>query len=58
MVNGKLRGERTVPVEEAADQATMRARAEAHDNVARFLAEGRVVKEIFVAGKLLNLVVK
>jgi leucyl-tRNA synthetase len=58
MVNGKLRGELTVPVEEAADQATMRAQAEKHENVARYLAGKRVVKEIFVSGKLLNLVVK
>jgi leucyl-tRNA synthetase len=58
MVNGKLRGEVPVEVSRAQDQTAMRDEAEQHENVARYLAEGEVVKEIFVPGKLLNLVVR
>jgi leucyl-tRNA synthetase len=53
-VNGKLRGELTV----AADlgQADVLAAARAVPNVARHLNGAPVVKEIFVPGKLVNLV--
>ncbi len=57
-VNGKLRGEVEVSVESANDKEAMLEEAKKHENVARFLAEGELVKEIFVSGKLMNLVVK
>jgi leucyl-tRNA synthetase len=57
-INGKVRGEVEVPAGQAADQSAMLAAARAHENVARYLAEGDLKKEIFVPGKLLNLVVR
>jgi len=54
-VNGKLRGRVTVAAD--ADEATVRAAAEANDNVARFLEAGTVRKVIYRPGRLLNLVV-
>jgi len=55
-VNGKLRG--TVQLPADADQATVLAAAKGLDNVQRYLAEGSLVREIVVPGKLVNLVVK
>jgi len=57
-VNGKLRGEAEVSADSAGDKAAMLEEARRHENVARYLSEGEIVKEIFVPGKLLNLVVK
>jgi leucyl-tRNA synthetase len=55
-VNGKVRAQVTVPVD-AADEEILQA-AKAERNVARYLAEGRLVREIVVPGRLVNLVVK
>ena len=55
-VNGKLRGEVTVPVD--VDQGALLAAAKATTNVARHLEGMSIVREIVVPGKLVNLVVK
>ena len=57
-VNGRLRGEQEVTVEQAGNREAMIAAARAHANVARHLEGTEVVKEIFVPGKLVNLVVR
>ncbi|MEM1116485.1 MAG: leucine--tRNA ligase [Bacteroidota bacterium] len=54
-VNGKLRG--TVEIAPEADKEAMLAAARAEENVARYLAEGTVRKEIAVPGRLVNFVV-
>jgi leucyl-tRNA synthetase len=54
-VNGKLRG--TVEVEAEADRDAMLAAARDEPNVARYLSEGTVRKEIAVPGRLVNFVV-
>ncbi len=54
-VSGKMRG--TVEAERGADEATVRAAAETLATVTRALAGKRIVKTVFVPGKLLNLVV-
>ncbi|MFC1529713.1 leucine--tRNA ligase [Gemmatimonadota bacterium] len=57
-VNGKLRGEVEVPAADAAEQSVMLDAARGHENVARYLEGKEVIKEIFVPGKLVNIVVK
>ena len=57
-VNGKVRGEREVGAEAAYDRDAMLQAAREHPNVARYLEAGEIVKEIFVPGKLVNLVVR
>ncbi len=54
-VNGKLRG--TVRVDAQADKDAMLAAARAEPNVARYLDEGTLRKEIAVPGRLVNFVV-
>jgi leucyl-tRNA synthetase len=54
-VNGKLRG--TVQVDAEADKDAMLAAAREEPNVARYLEEGTVRKEIAVPGRLVNFVV-
>ncbi len=55
-VNGKLRGE--IEVATDAEEKDVFALAKAEEKVAKFLTEGKIVKEIYVKGKLVNLVVK
>ncbi len=54
-VNGKLRG--TVEVDADADKDAMLAAARGEPNVAKYLEEGTVRKEIAVPGRLVNFVV-
>jgi len=54
-VMGKLRGTIRVPADASKEEVLAAARAEA--NVARYLAEGTVRKEIVVPGRLVNFVV-
>ena len=54
-VNGKLRG--TVEIDAEADKTAMLEAARAEPNVARYLEEGTVRKEIAVPGRLVNFVV-
>ncbi|HBU09530.1 MAG TPA: hypothetical protein DEB30_01875 [Candidatus Peribacter riflensis] len=53
-VNGKLRGE--IEVDAATPKEEVLQKAKAHANVQKFLT-GKVKKEIYVAGKLVSLVV-
>ncbi len=55
-VNGRVRGRIQVPAEASADE--VKAAARAHKNVRRFLEGKEVVKEVYVPGKILNLVVR
>lgn len=55
-VNGKVRG--TVDVPASADQATVTSTARADKNVAKHVDGKQTVKEIYVPGKILNIVVK
>jgi leucyl-tRNA synthetase len=54
-VNGKLRGSITVPADAGKDAVLEAARAQ--ENVARYLENGNVRKEIVVPGRLVNFVV-
>ncbi|MEX2534084.1 MAG: leucine--tRNA ligase [Trueperaceae bacterium] len=55
-VNGKVRAQITVPAESGRDELLSAARSE--QNVARYLAQGELVREIVVPGRLVNLVIK
>lgn len=55
-VNGKVRGTVKVSIEDSQDM--VREKAKADDNISRFLEEKQIVKEIFVPGKIYNIVVK
>jgi leucyl-tRNA synthetase len=55
-VNGKLRDRLQVPV--GADKEAVLAQAKASANAARFLKGARIVKEIYIPGKLVNFVVE
>ena len=55
-VNGKLRGQ--IEVVTGADKELVLAAAKAELNVAKFVEGKEVVKEIYVPGKIVNLVVK
>ncbi|HMB73879.1 MAG TPA: class I tRNA ligase family protein, partial [Gammaproteobacteria bacterium] len=54
-VNGKMRGKIEVPA--AADEADILASARADENVARHLAGMQIKREIYVPGRIVNLVV-
>jgi leucyl-tRNA synthetase len=54
-VGGKLRGTISVPAE--ADKEAVLAAAALEENVARLLAGKRVVKQIYVPGRIVNFVV-
>ena len=55
-VNGKVRGKVTVAAD--ADEETVKTIAFADENVKKFTDNQQIVKVIYVAGKLLNVVVK
>lgn len=55
-VNGKLRGKIKISTELEKQQILEKAKQE--ENVAKFLADKEIVKEVFVPGKLINFVVK
>ncbi len=57
-VNGKVRADLNVPAEKAKDKEYVLDLAKKEENVARYLEEGNLVKEIFVPGRIVNLVVK
>ena len=54
-INGKLRG--TVEVSPEAGEEEVRKEAESSEKVRKYLAEGKIVKTIFVKGKTINYVV-
>lgn len=55
-VNGKVRGEITISADAGKDDVLQMARVE--PNVAKYLEQGQVIKEIFVPGKIVGFVVK
>ncbi|CRH90206.1 putative leucyl-tRNA synthetase [Chlamydia trachomatis] len=55
-VNGKLRGKISLPKEHTKEEALLLAKDE--EKVKKYLAEGEIIKEIFVPNKLINFVVK
>jgi len=55
-VNGKVRAQLSLPVGVSQDEALAAARVE--PNVARYLEGVEVVREIFVAGRMVSFVVK
>ena len=57
-VNGKVRGQIQVPSDKANEKDYVLDKARAENGVAKHLSKGRVVKEIFVPGKIINFVVK
>lgn len=57
-VNGKLRGSIEVPTEAILNKNYILEIAKAESGVARYISEGELVKEIYVPGKIVNLVLK
>ena len=57
-VNGKLRGQMEVSREEAEEKGKMLKMAQELEMIKKHVASKKVVKEIFVPGRLVNLVVK
>lgn len=57
-VNGKLRGNIEVPTESIQNKVYILEQAKSEPGVAKYLSEGELVKEIYVPGKIVNLVVK
>ena len=57
-VNGKLRGQMEVSREEAEEKGKMLKMGKDLKGVKKFSEGKKIVKEIFVSGKLVNLVVK
>jgi len=57
-VNGKVRAQLEVPTEKARDKAYVLDLAKQQDTVKKYLDDGELVKEIFVPGRIVNLVVK
>jgi leucyl-tRNA synthetase len=57
-VNGKVRATLELPAEESKIKDKVLDAARALPQIDRYLAEGQVVKEIFVPGKIVNFVVK
>ncbi|SMO90533.1 leucine--tRNA ligase [Fodinibius sediminis] len=57
-VNGKVRGEIYVPRDKAKDKEYVLAEAKSVENVAKYLDKGKLVKEIFVPERIVNLVVQ
>ncbi len=55
-VNGKVRGLVELPVDCSKEEAL--AAAKADENVAKFLKEGNLVKEIYIPGRIINFVIK
>lgn len=56
-VNGKVRGQVQIPTDQVADQASVLAAAKQVENVQAWIADKKLVKEIYVPGKIVNLVV-
>lgn len=55
-INGKIRARLTIPAD--ADQAAALAAAKADEKIAAAIASGTIVKELYVPGKLVNIVVR
>jgi leucyl-tRNA synthetase len=57
-VNGKLRGNIEVRTESIQNKNYILEQAKSEPGVAKYISEGELVKEIYVPGKIVNLVVK
>lgn len=57
-VNGKVRADIEVPSDKAKDKEFVLELAKSQENVKKYLDEGKLVKEIFVPERIVNLVVK
>ncbi len=57
-VNGKVRGQIEVPTDKATDKDFVLTAAKENEGVAKYIAEGNLVREIFVPNKIINFVVK
>ncbi len=57
-INGKVRGEIEVPMDKHKDKDFVLTKAKEEPGVAKYLAQGNLIKEIFVPGRIVNLVVK
>ena len=55
-VNGKLRG--TIEIDKDSDKDKVLEAAKQEEKVAKYLAEGQVIKEIYVPNKIVNFIVK
>ena len=55
-INGKVRGKITINVKDA--QEIAREKALADENIAKFINDKKIVKEIFIMGKIYNIVVR
>jgi leucyl-tRNA synthetase len=55
-INGKVRGK--MMISKDADLAEAKAKANEDENIKKFLEDKTIVKEIYVAGKIFNIVVK
>ncbi|OIP03001.1 leucine--tRNA ligase [Candidatus Beckwithbacteria bacterium CG2_30_44_31] len=57
-INGKLRAKLELDLKTAQDKAKVLILAKANNHIKTYIKDKKIVKEIFVAGKLVNLVVK
>ncbi|MGB0347975.1 MAG: class I tRNA ligase family protein, partial [Balneolaceae bacterium] len=57
-INGKVRADIYVPADKAKDKDFVLEMAKSEAKVQKYLSEGNLVKEIFVPGRIVNLVVK
>jgi leucyl-tRNA synthetase len=57
-INGKVRGEIHVPQDKAKDKDYVLSQAKSEENIEKYLLDGELIKEIFVPGRIVNLVVK
>ncbi len=57
-VNGKVRSNIEVPMDKARNKEYVLELAKSQKNIKKYLEEGNLVKEIFVPGRIVNLVVK
>jgi leucyl-tRNA synthetase len=55
-INGKRRTEITISVEQSEDEVIEKAKSD--DKIASYLTNATVVKEIYIKGKILNIVIK
>lgn len=57
-VNGKVRAQLEVSAEVAADEAQVLELSRTDERVARYLSEGELVREVYIAGKIVSLAVR
>jgi leucyl-tRNA synthetase len=55
-INGKRRTEISISVEQSEDEVIEKAKSD--DKIASYLTNATVVKEIYIKGKILNIVIK